>query len=202
VKAFKLVFAVIFLMSFLFVLPAYGDDLFNVGTVIDFSTNDEDIDDYDNVMGYYETATTITYIYKATWVDSSDHLHSKPFLIAGCNDNDAYLRAIVSAASDVNPIFHYSYDNRNTWVSETPADLDALSSTAVGDTLGCVETADTPATFHSGIWMVIELSDGSTALEDDEYCTVVISLRKDVPPENEASWPRQARVARGSNTNP
>lgn len=200
-KAFKLIL-MLAVFSMLFALPASGADIFNRGTIIDFAASGADIDDYDNVMGYYETATTITYIYKATWIDSSNHLHSKPFLIAGCNDNDAYLRAIVSAASDVNPIFHYSYDNRNTWVTETPADLDALSSTAVGDTLGMVDLADTPATFHSGVWMVIELTDGSTALNDDEYCTVVISLRKDVNPQNEASWPRQARVATGSYTNP
>lgn len=202
-KTFKLFFIVVLaLLVSAFAIPLGADDVFNRGQVVDLTTDNADIDDYDNCVAYYETATTLTYIFKATWVDSSNHLHSKPFFIGGCNDNDAYVRAVVNAASDVNVVYHYSYDNRQTWVSETPADLDATSNTAKGDTIGIVDLVDSPETFHSGVWMIVEFQDGSTNLNDDEYCTWVASFRKDVSPLDPHRWLRIAQVANGSYTNP
>ena len=179
----------------------YGGDLFNQGTRIDLTT--KALSGYDNASAYYETASTVTYIFKATWADSSDHYHSKPFFIGDCNDADAYVSAIVSAASDVNPIYHFSYDNCNTWVAITPADLDALSSTAVVDTMGHEAGVNEISGFHRGMWLVVELADGSTALEDDEICIWTASFKKDA--DNllpNGDYKRIAFIRMVSETNP
>ena len=194
----RFLFLVVILLVSLSV-TGYSADLFNQGTIVNLATeSDGDLSTYSNVSGYYETETSVTYLFKATWVDSSDHYHSKPFFIGDCNNADAYVRAIVSAASDVNPIYHFSYDNRNTWTVVTPATLDALSSTAVGDTLGMEAGTNDLTGFHTGVWMVVELADGSTALNDGEVCTWVATFTKDIAG---SALPLNA-VAMRSNTNP
>ena len=167
------------LIIFLFPLFIYGTDYYNVGTQINMVQDADGVGDATNATGYYETSTSIIYTFKATWVDSTDDLHSKPMFIADCNDVDAYCSAYVSAASNVNIIYHFSYDNRNTWTTTTPLDLDALSSSVVGDTLGVEETIDDADGFHTGVWLVVEFTDGGTTLNDGEVCIWQASFQKD-----------------------
>lgn len=178
-----------------------GTDRFNQGKTVNLKQSPGAIADNDNVCGYYETATTVTYVFKATWIDSSDHLHSKPFFIADMNAVDGYCRAITNAASDVNPVYHFSYDNKNTWTTTTPHTLDALSSTAVGDTIGIELAVNDITGFHTGVWMVVEFQDGSTALNDDEYCIWTAVFTKDGT-YLQGSIELIAEFATGSYTNP
>lgn len=176
-----------------------GSDNFNVGTIIDLRRSL--LSSYSNACAYYETADQVTYVFKATWVDSSDHLHSKPFYIGDCNAVDGYTLTVTSAASDVNPVFHFSYDDCNTWVTTTPATLDAVSNTAVGDTIG-IEAGTNDAKFHSANWLVIEYQDGSTALNDGEYCTMVLTFQKDGTYVPGYPAPSVQRIRTRSVTNP
>jgi len=188
------------LMLLVFAIPAFANvDVYNVGTVIDLKR--QTLSSYANACAVYETADQVTYVFKATWVDSSDQLHSKPFYIGDLNANDAYVTVITNAASDVNPIYHFSYDNCNTWVTTTPAGLDATSNTAKLDTIG-IEVGVDDAKFHVGVWLVIEFADGSTALNDAEYCTMVISFKKDGTYMTGAVQPTIQRVRNTSVTNP
>jgi hypothetical protein len=198
----KKILLTLVVVALVFVGQAFSADIFNQGTTRDLRSTT--LSSYDNVCGYYEHGDQVTYVFKTTWVDSSNARHSKPFYIGDLNYNDAYVRAIMSAASDCNTIYHFSYDNRNTWVTETPASLDALSSTAAGDTLGVTTGGANDVTgFHSGVWMVIEAKAGSTALNDDEVYTWVGSFQRDY--NSDPNLPRMvgaARIANSSNTNP
>ena len=79
---------------------AFTADIYNVGTVRDLRSTT--ISSYDNLCGYYEHGDQVTYVYKTTWIDSSNARHSKPFYVGDLNAADAYCRAIMSAASDCN----------------------------------------------------------------------------------------------------
>jgi len=201
---FKKIFIIAFLL--LFSVYGYGADaeLYNQGEIINLNVRPvSEIANYANVTAFYETASQVTYYFKATFVDSSDQYHSKPMFIADCNDVDGYCRGIVSAASDCNIIYHFSYDDRNTWTTVTPATFDALSNTAVGDTIGINAAANDVAGFHNGMWLVVEFDAGSTALNDDEVVTWVCTLKKDGNYINSSGdYKSIARVANKSNTNP
>ena len=174
-----IVFIILLGVLLISILYAASTDVRYASTKVDMFLFPSKVAALDNATGYHETATTITYLFKATWADSTDQYHSRAMLIADCNDVDAYTTAIVSAASDVNIVYHFSYDNRNTWTSTTPAGYDALSNTAVTDTIGIEEAIDDADGFHMGIWLVVEMADGSTALNDDEVCTWIGTFQKD-----------------------
>ena len=196
-KLFRSLFVIALLLCF--AIPGFSGDIYNQGTIIDLNQND--IADYDNVSGYMDQGDYVTYVFKTTWIDSSNARHSKPFYIGEVNAVDAYCRAIMSAASDCNVIYHFSYDNRNTWTAVTPATFDALSNSAVGDTIGIEAGTNDLVGFHTGIWLVVEAVAGSTALNDGEVFTWVATFTKDGTFVNGAVR-RVAQVANGSNTNP
>jgi hypothetical protein len=193
----KFIFSLI-LVALIVTLSFANVDRYNQGTVIDLRA--KNVSDYDNCIGIFETEDQVVIVIKVTWADSSDQLHSKPIYIGDCNYADGYTNTITSAASDVNPIYHFSYDNKSTWAITTPATLDAVSSTAVGDTIG-IEAGVNDGKYHTSNWLVVEFADGSTALNDDEYIIMVIALTKD-----QVYWGKilspYARVATKSNTNP
>ena len=68
-------------------------DRYNQGTTIDLVI--KQLADYSDATAFYEQPTSITYAFKATWVDSSDQLHSKPMFIGSCNDVDGYCRVML-----------------------------------------------------------------------------------------------------------
>ncbi len=188
------------LIALVLVIPASAADVFNVGTIIDMQS--KDIGNYANACGFLEDDGGVTYTFKNTLAsDSTDTRHSRPFFIGGLNGVDAYCIGITSAASDINIIYHFSYDNRRTWTIVTPATFDALSSTAVGDTIGMEAGVDDAAGFHSGIWLVVEMASGSNATNLGEVITWTARFtRKGTYVQGK--YTTQAGVANGSYTNP
>jgi len=181
---------------------AANTDNYNRGTIVDLSRVST-LSAYANAVGYYEKADQVQYTVKFTVTDdSSDQQHSKPFFIGDCNAVDGYVTAIVSAASNANIIYHFSYDNCNTWTIVTPATLDALSSTAVVDTVGIEATVNDLTGFHTGTWMVVEVEGGGTTFNEDETVILNFSFTKDgTYKTGDAIIPVQ-RVRNTSNTNP
>jgi len=154
-------------------------------------------------IAYFEDYAHITYVWEFTFVDSSDAYHTKPLYIGNANVSDGYMYAIQSATGDANVILHFSADDRNTWQTTTPADLDAVSSTAKTDTIGYNEAAD-DIVFHTARWLVVEAVGGGTSNADDNVFTFVLKLKKETPTATKGNgdWVRMARVATKSNTNP
>lgn len=193
----------VLVIVFLVVGQAFSADIYNRGTVRDLRSTT--ISSYANLCGYYEHGDQVSYVYKTTWVDSSNARHSKAFYIGDINAADGYVQAVMSAASDCNVIYHFSYDNRNTWTAVTPADFDALSNTAVGDTIGMEAGTNDLVGFHTGVWLIIEAVAGSTALNDAEVFTWTATFTRDGTFGEGADVPRivgSARIANTSNTNP
>jgi len=190
------------LLIVMFALPTWANtDLYNQGTIINLRET-ETLTAHGIATAYYETSEQVEIVFKVTWADSSDQYHSRPFYIGDVNVSDAYCRAIVSAASDVNIFYHFSYDNCNTWVTITPANFDTLSNTSVADTIGIEVGVNDQIGFHSSVWMIVEFADGGTALNDDEVCTWKATFSKDGVSMAGYSEPYVQRVKRTSNTNP
>lgn len=194
-----------FILAFASLIYAANTDVYNVGTKINLNTEPQTtLTNAANACASYETATSITYIFKSTvTTDSSNQRHSLPFFIADCNDVDAYCRAIVSAASDVNVYYHFSYDDRKTWYQVTPATLDATSNTAKGDTLGIEAGVNDAAGLHTGLWLIVEIDGGGTTCNLGEVVTWTAEFTKDAYFTNQAgAWTPLAKIANSSNTNP
>ena len=178
----------------------FSENLFNTGTIVrPFGTEKLPTG---NIVAAFEDYNHVTYLIRFTYVDSSDSYHSKPLYIGGCNTEDGYVMGIQSTTGDANVIYHFSADNRTNWETTTPADLDALSGTAVGDTIG-IEVGVDDIKFHTARWLVVEFASGSSTNADDNELTFVIKLKKNNPaliPNGEAY--RVARIVGSSETNP
>ena len=174
---------------FLILQVQAGSDIFNGDVTID------------------ESLSQVVVTYTCTYVDSSDKHHTVPIFIGDMNDADAYASGIVSATGDVNVIYHFSMvDNVNsetaTWHTSTPADFDALSSTAVFDSIGTEEGADV-IQFHCARWMVVEFAGGGTSNQDGNIVTFIMSFTKDGDYMTASGQPvNVARKANYSYTNP
>ena len=131
-----------------------------------------------NGVAVYETATTVTYVWRTTFIDSSNNRHSPAFFIGGVNIVDGYIRCVSSAVGDVNVLLHYSADDAATWGAiTTKATLDAVSATALFDTVGIEAGAD-EIEFHSSRWMVVELASGSSTNQDGNVYTTTLKFLK------------------------
>lgn len=191
-----------FLVMVVCSLSFAGADLFNLGTV--YRGNSTDVPSTGNVVAYWEDYSHVTYLFRYTWVDSSDNLHSKPLYIGNCNVSDGTISAIQSTTGDANIILHYSGDNRNTWQAITPLDLDQVSGTVKNDTLGYNEKSDDLA-FHNARWLVIEAASGTNANQDGNILTVIVKLKKETPTAlvpSTGDYVRLGRITSRSTTNP
>jgi len=189
---YRILLTLLILTGFLF-----ATDHFNVGEVMDGGVESIPPSSGDYIA-YYETPTSVVYIYRCTFAtDSTDNYHSKPLYIGDCNAEDAFIQAKQSATGDANVILHYSADDRNVWESETLAALDQVSNTAKTGTLG------SDVAFHGGRWMVIEC-DGQDTNGLDNTMTVIVQLKKDLlnPVTANGRIVDLANVANHSNTNP
>lgn len=202
-------------MKFIFILlaiillavsaPAADTDVYNVGTVYDM--NNTAIPSTGDACMYYIKGNQVFYTFRVMQMtdNGSDQVHSKPFYIGDCNISDGYVRGITSAGADVDVLYHFSFDNCNTWVEITPATLNALSNTAVGDTVGIQAAIDQKAGFHTGTWMVVEIEeDGSGATYDSsETVTLTFNFTLDgtLDPKDDVFMGRE-RIRNSSNTNP
>lgn len=200
-RKFILTFIVIVFCSLIAVQTAQAGDIFNNGTV--YITNPEALPSSGDVIGVFEDVNTLVYVWRFTYVDSSDNYHSKPLYIGDCNVEDAYISCVGSTAGDVNPIAHYSSDNRTNWTAVTLADLDATAGTAKGDTLGTNDQVNEVASYHVARWLVLEAASGSSANDDGNVFTTIIKFRKTDPKVMaNGDYIRMGRVATRSNTNP
>lgn len=132
---------------------------------------------------YLEDELHIVYIWRFTYIDSTDAVHSPPLFMGGANIQNGRITAKQSATGDANIIMHYAADDRNTWEIITPASLDATSSTLKSDTLGHNAGSD-DLIFHAARWMIVESVGGSSTNQDGNIMTIVISLPKLYPTLN------------------
>ena len=176
-------------------------DVFNAATK--FYAYPNNIPATGNIVAYWEDYSHITYMWRFTWVDSSNNPHSPPLYIGNCNVSDGYINAIQSATGDANIIHHFSADNRTTWLITTAHNMDAVSNTAKQDTIG-IESAADDIGFHAARWYVIEAASGSSTNQDGNIITVVVKFKKATPTSVNSSgeYVKMARVARQSKTNP
>ena len=189
----------IFLFILLLSLPLLAQDVYNVGTV--YNGNSTAVPSSGNIVAYWEDFTTVVYKFRFTYTSDTDNYHSKPLYIGDCNAVDGYVYGKADAAGNTDAFFHFSADDRNTWETTTPADLNALSNTAVVDTIG-IEAGTNDISFHAARWLVIE-ADGQ-ASNDGDVLTIIVKLTKDKsnPATASGSFVPVARVAVKSNTNP
>lgn len=195
----KLLFSFVILL--LFVGMGSAGDIFNNGTIYNGNNLSQSIPATGDIVVYFEDYSHVTYLWRFTWVDSSDNAHSRPLYVGNCNVSDAHVYVKQSATGDANIFWHHSADHRNTWqVGTTPADLDACSNTAKTDTLGIEETAD-DIIFHSSRWLIVEAASGSSTNQDGN---IIIKLKKETPTsvKGNGEYVKMARVATRSNTNP
>ena len=202
----KYLFVLFIIILFVISAPAADTNVYNVGAVYNLSYTALPTTTGD-VCAYYVKGNQVWYTFRTYQMtdNGSDQIHSKPFYIGDCNIGDGYVRGITSAAADVDVIYHFSYDNCNTWVTITPGDLNALSSTAVGDTLGIQDAVNDAVGFHAGTWMVVEIEeDGSGATYDSsEYVVMTFNFTLDgiLDPSVDMIMGRE-RIRNSSNTNP
>lgn len=134
---------------------------------------------YQGTVAIGETYSSLVYTWTVTLVqDSTDQLHSPAMLIADANDNYGLATCIVSAASDVNVIWHYSSDGVTWYTAVTPAGLDASTNSAKQDTIG-YQSGAADYSFAVGRWLIVEIDGGSNAANLGEIVTVQVALRKD-----------------------
>jgi hypothetical protein len=137
-------------------------------------------DVYNRDSGYLtitETGAAVTMQFDVTLgADSTGSQHSIPIYIGDMNDNDAWACAVTNATSDINVLWHFSYNLRN-WVSVATVSLDAVSNTAKYDTLGAGTTDD--LAFHRANWLVVEC-DGQAGANQTDLIYLTINFKKDV----------------------
>jgi len=137
-------------------------------------------DVYNRDSGYVtitETGGGVIFQYNVTLgADSTGSQHSIPIYIGDMNDNDAWVCGVTNAVSDINVVWHYSYNLRN-WVSIATVSLDAVSNTAKYDTLGAGTTDDLG--FHRANWLVVEC-DGQAGANQTDILYLTINFKKDV----------------------
>ncbi len=201
----KYLFVFITIILFVISVSAQNTDVYNVGRVIDLNYTALSV--ADDVCAYYVKGNQVFYTFKTTQGtdNGSDQVHSKPFYIGDCNKADGFARVTTSGTDDVDVIYHFSWDNRNTWQTITPATLNNIGSTAKGDTLGIQAGVDQKAGFHGATWMIIEIEeDGSGATFDDgDIAIATFSFTLDgTVKEGKDLFLGRPRVAKTSNTNP
>ena len=195
----KLIFIALALILFSGIGFAASADIFNNGTIV--NGDRQGTPSSGDFVCYFETATHVTYFWQFTFVDSSDNYHSRPLYIGHANKEDGYISFIQSTTGDANPILHYSNDDRTKWVDVTPADLNAVSSTMIADTLGANGGND--LAFHAARWLVVECASGGATNQDDNVMYVTVRLRKTTPTAMyNDQFVKFARVASTSKTNP
>jgi hypothetical protein len=161
-KAFKF-YSILFIVLALVIIPALviAGDTFNVAVGGTTGKTNEC------------TSELLIYFYPSMAADSVGSFHSKPMFIGDLNDADAYVTALVNAASDMNIIFHYSND-RTTWLGTTATGLDLCTNAVRYDTLGIGDQAG----FHKWQWLVIEV-DGQAGCNTTDLIKLGIQFRKD-----------------------
>ena len=183
---------VLFLVVFALALigPVMAADHYNAGTI-----------------AVYESNTQITYVWTFTCPldgDSTGSWHSRPMYIADCNAVDGYVYSNGTAGTgteDANIIYHFSPDDRTTWWSTTPADLDAQGGVAKTDTIG-INSGTNDIYFHASRWLVVEY-DGQTGNESNRLYTYVVTMTKDLTmSDNAGGYVKMGRYATGNSTNP
>lgn len=148
------------------VWSAFAGDAYNKNVVI--------TENYDQVSIQFNDAIG---------TDSTGSIHSKPIYIGDCNDGLAYALAICNAASDINIIFHYSYDRR-VWTSVNKHDQ--VSNAAKYDSCATNKTGD--FRFNDLRWLIIE-KDGQTGANVSDICYFTLLLQKDAYPVNKDGFP-------------
>ena len=202
----KFIFILMTILLLAIPVSAADTDVYNVGRVIDLSVEALPTTTGD-VCAYYVKGNQVFYTFRTYQMtdNGSDQIHSKPFYIGDCNISDGYVRGITSGASDVDVFYHFSYDNCNTWVTITAADFAALSSTAVGDTVGIEDTVNDITGFHAGTWMVVEIEEDGGGATYDSSETVILNfnftLDGTLDPNVDAIMGRE-RIRNFVNTNP
>ena len=195
----KLLFSFVLLFMLIgFVSPA---DVYNTGKIYPYPNN---IPATGNVVAYWEDYSHITYMWRFTWIDSSNNAHSKPLYIGNCNVSDGTMTAVQSITGDADLFFHYAGDNRNSWeVGTTDNDIQTVSNSVKADTVGIAETID-QILFHTARWVVIEAASGSSSNQDGAIITVILKFKKETPTavNSSGAYVRMARVANKSKTNP
>ena len=105
----------------------------------------------------------IIYQGTVTFADSGsgDIYYTQAMLVAPVTYSDALARFICSevGTEDVNVIYEYSFDNVTYFAGTTPADLDALGTTAVIDTIG-TEAGTGQIKHRTAVWMRIKFVAG------------------------------------------
>lgn len=167
---------------------------------------DAAVDIFNQPVSVDESFSAVVVTFEFTFADSSDKYHTVPIFIADCNDVDAYVSAVQSAAGDANVVYHFSgvddvQSETAIWFTSTPGDLDALSNTAKHDTIGC-EAGANVIQFHSARWLVIEILGGGTSNADGNVVTFFVNFTKDHYFINNAQPVKVARKATHSYTAP
>ena len=199
----KILFILMVIMLSSSIVFAANTDNYNRGDIVDLSRV-KTLSAYAFACGYYEKGDQVQYTFKATCSDdSSDQQHSKPFFVGDLNAVDGYVSGITSAAANVNVFYHFSYDNCNTWTMVTPHNFDALSNSAVVDTVGIEATVNDITGFHTATWMVIEIEGGGTTWNEDETVILNFTFTKDgTYPTGRPVYNGDERIRNKSNTNP
>ena len=196
----KLVFMALTLILFNGLTFAASADIYNNGRIVNGDRQGTPASG--DFVAFFEDPTTVTYFWQFTFVDSSDNYHSRPLYIGDCNTSDGYISAIQSTTGDANIVLHYSNDDRTKWIAVTPADLDAVSSTMKGDTLGYNEGGN-DLVFHSSRWLVVEAASGSSTNADDNVMYITVRLIKTTPTAMyNDQFVRFAKIATSSKTDP
>jgi len=179
-------FLILAVLTLIGVLFAAGDDHYNQGTVTVWEDGDQ--------------VNVRFVVILASGADTTGQWHSKPIYIADCNANDGYAYCVQGAAGDVNVKYHYSVDDKTTWLTEVaPLALDQVSNTVKIDTMGAGTSDDTR--FHFARYLVVEL-DGQTANASNTI-TFYATFKKDASlVVNEFIPMGNKRVSTGSVSNP
>ncbi|MCB1323526.1 MAG: hypothetical protein KDK34_24925 [Leptospiraceae bacterium] len=140
-------------------------------------------DNYNGTTSVYsEGHTYVVYKFTGTFTgaDSTGNWYSKGMFIGDANDSDGYVQVTLansaSGTEDVNGFIEYSYDGVTWTAGATDANLDAISTTTINDTLGIAGGAD-QLLFHNSNLMRVKL-DGQAGNPQTTW-TVYVTLKKD-----------------------
>ena len=118
---------------------------------------------YDEDVTVVDRTGILIYKGTVTFADSASGAiyYTQAMLIGAVNATDGYARYICSekGTEDVNVFYEYSMDGTNWYVGTTDANVDAVGTTAVLDTIGIVAGTN-EFKFHSAAWYRIKFVAG------------------------------------------